>query len=361
MSNKLVIASIVLLGLIVATVVAVNARNVDYKPAAAVAEVKLPKIAEDKIDEIEVSGPDQPRTKLAKKGAEWRVVEPVDAAADQDAAKTAAKKIAELKLVQVTATKKENHAALEVTEDKATHVIARSEGKTVLDGYLGSYSSNSTMLRLNGQDTVVGVDGSVRYAFRKQTKDYRDKVVSKFETVNATHMTFDNKNGHFEFERTGPETWKQVLAKGQKAIQPLDIPKVRGILGSASSLNASDFAEPGVKAEEVGLGKDAALAKFTVTENDKPTEIVFRVGNQKDSLYYLQREGVDTIYLVSAWLGGRLAPKADDFIKKDPPKTPAPAAANGPAPAPGGGGQQLDPKLMQEIQRQIQQQQMQGH
>lgn len=348
--NRLTIALLLLVGLGVLTLVTLNSRKADYAPAVASAKVTLPKIAEDKIDELELSSVENGKVRLVKKGDEWRVADPVDAKADQDAVKTAVKKIAELKLTGVAATKKENHERLEVTEAKGTHVIAKGDGKLLLDAYLGSYGSGNTMLRLKDKDEVASIEGSIRYAFRKSAKDFRDKTIIKFETGRVQSITFDGKNGHFEFTRNGDD-WKQVLAKGQKKIDPLDVPKVRGIVGSASSMNATDFAAPGVTAEQAGLGDGAALVSLKLSGDPGPEVIRFRVGGQKDSNYYFQHEGDDTIYLVTAWIGARMQPKTDDLIKKDPPKTP-PAA---PTPTIQG-GQGLDPALLQQLQQQLQQQ-----
>jgi hypothetical protein len=356
MSNsRLVIASVILVALAALTFVMVNARSTDYKPAAAAAEVKLPKIEQDKLDELEVSGADQPKVRMVKKGDEWRLVEPTDARADQDAVKTAITKLAELKFTGIAATKKENHDRLEVSEAKGTHVVAKSGGKTVIDGYMGSYDSGNTMFRLNGQDAVASVEGSIRFAFRKQAREYRDRVITKIEVPNVQKIVFDNKNGHFEFERDAKEEWKQVLAKGQKRITPLDISKVKGLVGTASSLNASDFGEPGLTIEHAGLGTGASTATLMLTgEGDAGvSQITYRVGIQKDNNYYLQRDGNDTIYMVSNWIASRLVPKTDDFIKKDPPKTPPPAAAAKPSNVIEG-GQQIPPEILRQLQQQQQ-------
>jgi hypothetical protein len=355
MSNsRLTIASVILVALVALTFVMINARSADYKPAATATEVKLPKLEQDKIDELEVSGADQPKVRLVKKGDEWRLAEPTDARADQDAVKTAVTKLAELKVTGIAATKKENHDRLEVSEAKATHVVAKSGGKTLLDGYMGSYDSGNTMFRLNGQDAVASVEGSIRFAFRKQARDYRDRVVTKIEVPTVQKIVFDNKDGHFEFERDSKEEWKQVLAKGQKRIAPLDISKVKGLVGTASSLNASDFGEPGLTAEQAGLGAGASTATLILLGDAGPSEIRYRVGIQKDNNYYMQREGNDTIYMVSNWIASRLVPKPDDFIKKAPPKTP-PAAAAKPSNVIEG-GQQIPPEILRQLQQQQQQQ-----
>jgi biopolymer transport protein ExbD len=357
MSNsRLAIASVILIALVALTFVMVNARSADYKPATTAAEVKLPKIEQDKLDELEVSGPDQPKVRMVKKGDEWRVSEPVDARADQEAVKTAITKLAELKFTGIAATKKENHDRLEVSEAKGTHVVAKSGGKTVLAGYMGTYDSGNTMFRLDGQDPVASVEGSIRFAFRKQAREYRDRVITKIEVPTVQKIVFDNKNGHFEFERDSKVEWKQVLAKGQKRIDPLDISKVKGLLGTASSLNASDFGEPGLTAEQTGLGAGASTATLIMVGDAGVSDIRYRVGIQKDNNYYLQREGNDTIYLVSNWIASRLVPKTDDFIKKDPPKNPPPKAPNVIE-----AGEQLPPEILRKLQQQQMQQGISPH
>jgi hypothetical protein len=81
-----------------------------------------------------------------------------------------------------------------------------------------------------------------------------------------------------------------------------------------------------VTAEQAGLGPSAATVTLMLGGDAGAREIVYRVGGQKDQSYYVQRDGVDTIYLVSQWIGGRLTSGVDDLIKKD---TPPPADPHG--------------------------------
>lgn len=319
--NRLGLATAVLLVLVGLVVWRISARKSEDQPSAKAADVKLPKVDAKAVDELELTSPDHGKVRLVKKGDEWRVAEPVDAKADQDAVQTAVTKLGELESTGVAATKTKNHERLEVDAKKGTRVVAKGGGKVLLDGYIGVYQAGNSMFRLQGQEPVASVKGSIRYAFTKAVREWRDRTINKVETTAVQEILFTNKNGTFQFARSGEE-WKQVLAKGQKPIAPLDMSKVKGLVGTAASLTAADFAEPGVTPEQAGLGADAATVQLKLGGDAGEQQVAYRVGSEKDKNFYLQRQGDDTIYLVSAWIGGRLVPNTDTFIKKEPEQAP---------------------------------------
>lgn len=326
--NRLGIATAILVVLVGLTAWRLSARKAEDAPAAK-AEIELPKIKSDTIDALELTAPERGTVRLVKQGEDWRVAEPVDAKADQDAVKTALTKLEELELTGVAATKAKNHERLEVDEAKGTRVMAKTGDTVVFDGYVGVFQAGNSMLRLNGQEPVATVKGSIRYAFNKQVREWRDRTVTKVEPSDVQRAVFENGNGRFEFVRDG-EDWKQVVAGRQKPIEPLDTSKVKGLVGTAASLNATDFAAPEVTAEQAGLGDGAPMATLTLGGEQGEQQIVYRVGSQQENNYYLQREGDPTIYLVSSWIGGRLTPSADTFIKKEAEEgAPQAAAAHG--------------------------------
>ncbi len=320
--NRLGVATLVLLALVGLTMWRINARQKEDHAAPKV-EVKLPKVDASKVDELELSAPDHPKVRLVKKGEQWRMVEPLDAQGDQDAVKAALDKLADLEVTGLAATKTENHAKLEVDAAKGTHVIARAGGKPLIDAYIGIYRSGNTMLRLEGQTPVATVKGSIRYIFTKQPREWRDRTIAKVEAKDLQQVTFTNQNGHFDFTRDG-DSWKQVLAKHDKRIDPLDDAKLKGIVSTASSLNAVDFADKGVTAEQAGLGADAASVTLRLGGDAGARDVVYRIGSKKDQNYYAQREGVDTIYLISGWVGGRLLVSPDALVKKEEAKKKGP-------------------------------------
>jgi hypothetical protein len=326
MSNKLSIAIVVLLVLVGLTVSLQTARKAEDTATPKV-EVKIPKIERDKVDEIELSAPERPKVRLVKKGDAWRMAEPTEAAADQEAVSSVLDKLADLEVTGVAATKVENHARLEVDEKKGTHVIAKSGGKVLLDGFIGSYSSGNSMLRLQGSTNVATVRGSIRYAFTKYPREWRDRVIAKLEPKDVQRIAFDNKDGHIEFVRKSADEWEQVLGKREKKIDPLDISKVRGIVGTASVLNAVDFAAPTLTPEQAGLGAGAATVTLTLSSDAGEQKVLYRVGNQVEQNYYAQRDGIDTIFQISTWVGGRLVPTHETFVKKKEPEKTGPVGS----------------------------------
>jgi hypothetical protein len=346
--NRLGVATVILIALLGLTVWRLNARKSEDQPAKTV-EVKLPKIESDKIDELDIAAADRPKVHLVKKGTEWRLTEPVDAEADADAVSSALTKLAELEVTGVAATLAKNHEKLEVEPKKGTRVIAKAGGKTVVDAWIGTYQAGNSMLRVEGQVPVATVRGSIRYAFSKHVREWRDREITEIPPSDVQKIRFNNPKAQLEFVREG-DVFKQVVAKGQKPIDPLDANKVKGIVGTASSLNATDFAEPGVTAEQAGLGANAATLTLVLGGDAGAGEIVYRIGGQKDQNYYVQRDGVDTIYLVSQWIGQRLSSGTDDLIKKDTPPPADPHAGGMPGMPPGMPGNVIQmPQGMQGI------------
>jgi hypothetical protein len=315
MSKKLGIAIVILLVLVGLAVSLQTARQAEDTAAPKV-EVKIPKVERDKVDELELSAPERDKVRLVKKGDGWRMVEPTDAAADQDAVNSALDKLADLEVTGVAATKAENHARLEVDEKKGTHVVAKGGGKVLIDAFIGNYQSGNSMLRLQGQNNVATVRGSIRYAFTKYPREWRDRVITKVEPKDVQRIAFDNKDGHIEFARKSADDWEQVAGKKEKKIDPLDVAKVRGIVGTASVLNAVDFAAPSVTPEQAGLGAGAATVTLKLASDAGEQQILYRIGNQVEQNYYAQRDGIDTIFQISTWVGGRLVPTHETFIKK---------------------------------------------
>jgi hypothetical protein len=322
--NRLGIAIVVLLALGGLTFYRLSAREAQDKPAPQTT-LTLPKIKRDSIDELLLSGGDDPGVRLVKKGAEWRLAEPLDAKADQDTVGTALDKLAELEMTGVAATKAKNHERLEVDEKKGLHVIAKGAGKTLIDGYIGAYHTGNSMFRPQGQVSVASVRGSIRYAFAKAIREWRDRTISKIESKDVEEIGFSSKNGNLRFVRQG-ESWKQVVGKGDTAIPTVDEPKVLGVVNSATAMSATDFADPKMTIEQAGLGQSAATVTLKMKGNPAPAPVVYRIGAETNKNYYFQRDGADTIFIVSSWVGERLMPKAEAFTYKKeevaPPQAP---------------------------------------
>ncbi len=373
-NNRLVIAGVVFVALLGAAIYVVKQRSVDDAGGDEAPLPELPTIDDTDVTELEISRPgngedaERETVRLVRQGDEWRVASPLDAVADQEAVRTALTKLEELEVRGVAATNPENHARLEVDETKGIKVVVKGSDATLATLWIGAYRNRNTMVRLDGDDTVVSVAGSIKFAFNKELKNWRNRRVVNVEPTRVRQVRFESDNGRWEFVRNNDDEW--APAEGQEEIERFGPSKVQSVVSSIARMRAVNFAEPGVTREQAGLLEPTATITLWVrpeTEADNAEAdnaealetIVLRLGaGLENDERYLDREGDETIYVVSQYLADRMRPAAEAFQNPEPGSQPtmeaAPAIPNG---GPGGsGGGQIPPELMQKIQQQLRQQ-----
>lgn len=361
-NNRLAIAAAVFLVLGGLTAYTLMKRSEQRnQPAAEVPS--LPKVDREKVTSFEIRRPGEETIRLEKKDGSWRIAAPLDAMPDMSAVNGALDKLAELEVTSVAARNKENHEVLEVSDAKAVRVIVKAGNDTVLDVLIGSYRSGNTMVREAGKDPVLSVKGSIKWAFNKALKDWRDKTITGVQSDSVKTLELRNGESVFRFVRDG-ETWKQ--AEGERAIERFDGSKVQTLVGSIAALRAMEFAAPATTAAEAGL-TDASPSVLLTTDGEAGVQQVrLRLGaarGEGDRERYLQRDGNEVIFVISKSQADRLAPTAESF--QAPPDAgvaaPAPAAAEGDPGTPREmDPSQLPPEIMQQLQQQLRQQGMGG-
>jgi hypothetical protein len=321
--NRLLLATVVLAGLLAIVVWQFNAREAEDSRAPEVT-VKLPKVNKDDVDGLSISVPEKTPIELKKTDKTWTLVKPLTAAADKAAVEGVLGKLSELEVLNVAATKPENHDGLEVTEAKGIHVVAKQGDKTLADLIIGAYRSGNTMVREQGATNVAAVKGSVRFVFEKDIKDWREKLIVEETADQSTSITFENQRGTFHFVKDG--TWKQ--APGDKPIPNFESGKLVSLNGTATSLRAQDFATPDITPVAAGLApKPAGTVTLNTGGDAGEKTIVLHVGNKIGENYYLTREGRDQIYIVSDFAGSRMLAGPDKFVKDEPKPTASAAPA----------------------------------
>jgi len=334
----------------------------------------------DDIDELEIHRPNEAPTKLAKRNGAWRVVSPVDAEADESTVTTALDKLDELEIVRVASSNAQSHADLEVDDAHAVRVIARNHGTVLADLLLGAFGGNATMVRRHGETPVLAAEGSIKYAFNKELKDWRNREVTDVPPEDVTEVAFTNGNGSWRFVRNASNEWTEP--EGQDAIERFAATKIQSIVASLARMRASDFGAQDLTADAAGLGATAATVTLTARAprpaNDagspdggasaEPQRIVLRVGTSagSETEFYLQREGNPVIFEVTSYLADKIRVNTEAFqapLPSENPPPPDPSAGGGmppgmmpPGGGPGGSGD-IPPELREQIMRQLQQQQ----
>lgn len=355
---RLVIGGVVLIGMIGLTWWAIRDRTGDTSTDTTDAAPTLPEVERDAITELEIRRPeDDAAIRLVKDGDAWRIAAPIEAPASTTSIDTALEKLADLEVRGVASTNREFHGRLEVDEEHGVHVVARAGNQEVIDFWIGAFRSGNTMVRLDGEDRVLMVRGSIKFAFNKPVRDWRERAIVDVESDSVREVTFTNANGTFHFRKNG-DAWEQVheAADGRPApaaIERFAPTKVRTVVSSLARLRASDFAAPDVTAESAGLGEDAARVVLVAGEGEEAQTVTLRVGNEvEEGSRYVQREGNPTIFVVSRFMAERLVPNVEAFQEAER-STSGNDNEGERAEAPSGGGQ-IPPEVMQQIQRQLQ-------
>lgn len=341
----------------------------------------LPEVVRDEITELEIHLPanedehlEAMTIRLVKQGEAWRIEEPVSAPASITAVNTALDKISELEVTGRAARNAQFHERLEVAESNGIRVIARVGTETAVDVWIGAYEGGNTMVRPEGGDIVLAVRGSIKFAFNKRPRDWRERTITEL-TANEVHeVEFANEHGHWTFAKA-QDAWTQQIgepAEGEEPAVPIeefDGGTVNTMVSSLARLRAADFGAADLTPEAAGFGESAARVRLVTGEGDDAVTTTLRIGNEaEEGQRYVMVEGDETIYLVSRFMADRLLPNAEAFQQGAEPPTPPPGEMPGGMPGgmpgmpPGGpGGGQIPPEIMRQIQEQLQAQGAGGH
>ena len=401
--NRLLIAAVALLALGGLAVYLYRSGTGDTE-SGVTERPTLPDIDEDAVTALDItrpppSGEGEPEhVRLELHDGNWSVTSPIEAAADPSALDTALDKLDELEVSGTAATHAEHHADLEVDDAHGVHVVVHGEGDAVLaDLIIGAFRGGNTMVRVAGQDTVVTVRGSIRFAFARDLKDWRNRSMFDLEADQVRVAEWSGPNGNFAFarpevaaeptppaegeddhEEAAPTThlgdWAPTAvsfvpaAETDAGVAPVaaapvtTLPsfapsRVTSIISSLAHMRASDFAAAGIDRAAAGITDSSARVTLTSGTGDAVERHTIRVGTEASSgNFYAMRDDDPTVFVISRFLMEKISPSASAFEQA---AAAAPSDEDAPPAMPGGGGE-IPPDLMRQIQAQLQAQGMGG-
>lgn len=323
MSSKLMIALGVLVALAAITFIKFNSEQAsDRLDVTSESDIEALDVA--LVNRLEISAPNKPPITLLKNGALWTVGAPVKAPASQSAVEAALEKLATLKVSGVAATNSKNHQRLEVTESTAVKVVAKRGDQVLADLRIGAYRAGNTMVRRAGQDQVASVQGSIRYAFDKALKDFRDRTITELDVAEVQSFEVIGPQGKLSLVKNG-DSFK--LAKGSKPAEHFDPIKAKALVSSAARLSATDFASLEITSEEAGFSTGSTIELNLGADAAGPTRLL--LGAEKDGLFYLRKDGNDgseVVYRISSQIGKRFSGLGSELLT-NPATAIAPTAA----------------------------------
>ena len=255
---------------------------------------------------------------LAKKGEDWSVVRPVEAAANQPNVKSLLDNLKTLKVVEAIDSGKTSYDKFKVADGQGLHAVFKKGDAVVLDIRFGESGGRGQMSRLAGKDGVYAVKGYSSYLYDRDVKGWRDTTIFKFEDTAVTEAAIQNEHGTFTFKKDGAD-WKgkHKPAKGgvEKDIDRFEGTKVGDMLRAYKALNADGFAEKGKTASDLGL--DQPSATLVITLNDGAKREIKVGATAEGSSRWAQASGIEEFVSISSWAADWALAEPKKFQKAD--------------------------------------------
>jgi hypothetical protein len=203
-------------------------------------------------------------------------------------------------VADLVATNPTNHERLGVSEELASLLdLEQVQGDTlsVLMGNPGPGWSD-VYGRLRGEDDVYLIRGNLRSAATRTVSQWRDKHIAALDTAMVSRIQVEVDGVGSTLSRAG-EGW---TVDGE----PADPGRVRSILSELARLDATDFAPDTLQ---------LPTPTRSLVVQDSSQETLLQVGLAKGvaASWWLQRDEGGTIYQVTGWRAGRLAPPPDSL------------------------------------------------
>ncbi len=258
---------------------------------------------------------------LVKKGDDWRLSAPVDAAANTSNVKSMLDNLKSLKVTELIAAGSGSYDQYKVADGKGLHAVFTKGGATVLDAWFGENGGRGQMARLAGKDGVYAIKGYSSYLYDRDVKGWRDTTIFKFEDTAVNAVTVDNEHGNFAFAKSGDKwtaKFKDAKSGATKDLEKFDDSKLKDMLRAYKGLNADGFADKEKKPADLGL--DKPVATVVITLNDGAKREVKVGATAEGSSRWVQASGVSDLVSISSWAADWALAEPKKFQKTDEAK-----------------------------------------
>jgi len=267
-----------------------------------------------KIERVEVKAASGDRTVLTKSGDAWRVIEPLDAKADDTEVSGIVTNLASLEIQRVV---DENAADLAQFGLAAPRIevgfkaAGQAEASRLLLGDTNA-TGGEIYAKLPGRARVFLVSSYLESTFNKGTFDLRDKTILSFDRAKVDALEIVTKEQRLAFAKAG-EGWRMTSPVDARA----DAGQVEGAIGSLQTLAMKSIAEP--EAAEKDLAK-YGLDKpdLTATVGAGSTRATIVIGKAGENGFQYARDvSRPMIVTIDPALVNALRNNADAFRPKD--------------------------------------------
>jgi len=308
-------------GLLVAVVLlAVLAGAIWYsnkKQAATAAKpidtsTKLLTIPDDQFQEVRIKKLTGEVQDLKREDGKWRILEPKQLPADQDAVTSMVTSLSSL-------------SADKIIEDNATDLkaygldtptleinITKKDGKTA--GLLvgdSTPTNSGSYAKLPGSPKVYTVASFVKTGLDKTVNDLRDKRLLTFDSDKLTRVELQTKGPAMEFGKNGQNEWQILKPRPLRA----DSTQVDSLIGKLKDAKMDPLvSDEDAKKAAAAFASGVKIAVATVS--DSSGDQTFDLRQDKDKNYYAKSSVVEGVFKLTSDTGDALNKSLDDFRSK---------------------------------------------
>src|SRR5215471_14166839 len=279
----------------------------EKSPAADAATAKLLNIPDEQFQEIKIKKLTGEVLTLKRDNGKWRMTEPKDMPADQDAVSSMANALSNLTSDKVIDEKPGDLQAFGLTIPTLDVQVLRKDGKTehLLIGD-DTPTGSGAYAKLAADPKVVTVSSFTKTTLDKHPEDLRDKRLLTFDSDKLTRVELAAKGAPVEFGKNAQNEWSILKPRPLRA----DGSSVDGLI---TKLKVAKMA----LTETDAAKKFAGATKVAVaTVTDAAGAQTLEVRRDKDKNVFAKSSAVEGIYKVNADLADAVDKGLDDFRNK---------------------------------------------
>lgn len=267
----------------------------------------------DAFRQIEIKRPEGETLKLEKDGDAWRLLEPIEAAADSTEVDTLARNIANLERQRIIAEGEDVHLRDYGLDKPELAVLFRTESSDDSRGFLlGDETPTGTnrYAKLLGDDKVFVISSYLKSNFDKKAWDLRDKKIMHFERDDVEKVVLRSPEGELVLARESEDRWNLTTPSFCRAdryqasslVSRFETAKMEEIVSDAAEdLEQYGLAQPSYEAElQLAGGKSAEL----------------HIGDEKEGRYYGMNPDSSLVYVVGSSVVDDIKKDASEFRSK---------------------------------------------
>jgi len=229
---------------------------------------------------------------LARRGAQWFVVTPLEFPAAARNVEQALGRLAEMKKLTMITNRAERFAEFQV-DDVAGVKVEAGDGTTTTVFLLGKMgpTGGTCYARMEGSNEVWEISGNQTPSFKRAVKDWRDKTISEYDRENFAKFTVELPGQSFTLTREDT-VWKAKSGAEEFEADKNQVSRLTGLLSRmsgvdfADTLSADVFTAPACRLIAEFVGGETLDLRLIPRSDDDNQYFVSKTGALADYVIY---------------------------------------------------------------------------